>query len=100
MLIKLALNSGNPYPATTDPWSVKCMVTLLKEKGAVYGAKYGWERANWFAPEGYQLDQSELGSGDVLLNHNHAPPLERKKSVGSVRGSPTARTTYGPTTGS
>jgi len=25
---------------------------LLKEKGAVYGAKYGWERANWFAPPG------------------------------------------------
>ena len=25
---------------------------LLKDKGAVYGAKYGWERANWFAPEG------------------------------------------------
>ncbi len=25
---------------------------LLKEKGAVCGAKYGWERANWFAPEG------------------------------------------------
>jgi 4-methylaminobutanoate oxidase (formaldehyde-forming) len=24
----------------------------LKEKCAVYGAKYGWERANWFAPEG------------------------------------------------
>jgi 4-methylaminobutanoate oxidase (formaldehyde-forming) len=24
----------------------------LKEKGAVYGAKYGWERANWFAPQG------------------------------------------------
>lgn len=23
----------------------------LKEKGAVYGAKYGWERANWFAPK-------------------------------------------------
>ncbi len=25
---------------------------LLKEKGAVYGAKYGWERPNWFAPKG------------------------------------------------
>ena len=25
---------------------------LLKDKGAVYGAKYGWERVNWFAPEG------------------------------------------------
>ena len=23
----------------------------LREKGAVYGAKYGWERANWFAPK-------------------------------------------------
>lgn len=27
---------------------------LLKEKGAVYGAKYGWERANWFAPSGIE----------------------------------------------
>jgi len=25
---------------------------LLQARGAVYGAKYGWERANWFAPEG------------------------------------------------
>ena len=34
VLIKMALNSGNPYPATTDPWSVQCMVKLLKERGA------------------------------------------------------------------
>ncbi|MEJ2099209.1 MAG: FAD-dependent oxidoreductase [Desulfobacterales bacterium] len=27
---------------------------LLKEKGAVFGAKYGWERANWFAPQGVE----------------------------------------------
>lgn len=27
---------------------------LLKEKGAVYGAKYGWERVNWVAPEGVE----------------------------------------------
>jgi len=26
---------------------------LLTEKGAVFGAKYGWERPNWFAPEGF-----------------------------------------------
>lgn len=26
----------------------------LKEKGAVYGAKYGWERSNWFAPDGVE----------------------------------------------
>ncbi|MEW6671421.1 MAG: FAD-dependent oxidoreductase [Thermodesulfobacteriota bacterium] len=24
----------------------------LKEKGAVFGSKFGWERANWFAPSG------------------------------------------------
>ena len=28
------------------------LYTILKKKGAVFGAKYGWERANWFAPEG------------------------------------------------
>lgn len=31
---------------------------LLKEKGAVYGAKYGWERANWFAPPGMPAEDT------------------------------------------
>jgi 4-methylaminobutanoate oxidase (formaldehyde-forming) len=26
----------------------------LKEQGAVFGAKFGWERANWFAPKGVE----------------------------------------------
>ena len=47
----------------------------LKALGGVFGSVYGWERANWFAPEGYQIDPAELGTGDVLLSHNHAPPL-------------------------
>jgi uncharacterized protein (DUF362 family) len=34
VMIKPVLNSGNPYPATTDPASMKAMVELLKEKGA------------------------------------------------------------------
>jgi dimethylglycine dehydrogenase len=53
----------------------------LKALGGVFGSVYGWERANWFAPEGYQLDESELGSGDVLLNHNYAPPLDDGRIV-------------------
>ncbi len=53
----------------------------LKDLGAVFGSVYGWERANWFAPQGYQLDPAELGSGDVLLGHNHAPPLEDGRIV-------------------
>ena len=46
-----------------------------KQLGAVFGSVYGWERANWFAPAGYKLDERDLGLGDVLLSHNHAPPL-------------------------
>ncbi len=34
VLLKLALNSANDFPATTDPWSLGCMIDLLKEKGA------------------------------------------------------------------
>ncbi|MBW2138255.1 MAG: DUF362 domain-containing protein, partial [Deltaproteobacteria bacterium] len=34
VLIKPALNSGNPYPATTSPAGIRAMVELLKEKGA------------------------------------------------------------------
>jgi uncharacterized protein (DUF362 family) len=34
VFIKPALNSGNPYPATTNPTGIAAMVKLLKEKGA------------------------------------------------------------------
>lgn len=34
VIIKPALNSGNPYPATTHPTGIKAMVELLKAKGA------------------------------------------------------------------
>ncbi len=46
VLIKPVLNSGNPYPATTDPTSMKAMAALLKEKGAgrvVVGEMSGFE---------------------------------------------------------
>jgi uncharacterized protein (DUF362 family) len=34
VFIKPALNSGNPYPATTHPIAIESMIELLKEKGA------------------------------------------------------------------
>jgi uncharacterized protein (DUF362 family) len=34
VFIKPALNSGNPYPATTSPIAIGAMIELLKEKGA------------------------------------------------------------------
>jgi hypothetical protein len=50
VLIKIALNSGRRYPATTDPWSVNCMVKLLKEKGAgniLVGDQGGFGTVQW-----------------------------------------------------
>jgi len=45
-----------------------------KALGAVFGSVYGWERANWFAPDGYAVPEAELDIGaDVLMKHNHAP---------------------------
>ena len=34
VFIKLALNSGNAYPTTSDPWSLDCLLKVLKEHGA------------------------------------------------------------------
>ena len=52
VLLKIALNSGNPYPMTTDPWLVRCMVALLSEKGAstiLAGDQSGAEHVVWTA---------------------------------------------------
>ena len=45
-----------------------------KEHGAVFGSVYGWERANWYAPEGYELPEDKIGvNADVIVRENHAP---------------------------
>jgi dimethylglycine dehydrogenase len=51
----------------------------MKALGAVFGSVYGWERPNWFAPEGYGLSEDELDKPDVLLNENHPPVKEGEK---------------------
>ncbi len=43
----------------------------MKALGAVFGSVYGWERPNFFAPEGYGLSEADLARPDVLLNENH-----------------------------
>ncbi|WHA42486.1 GcvT family protein [Agrobacterium larrymoorei] len=54
----------------------------LKKLGGVFGSVYGWERANWYAPEGYALKEEELGVGaDVITNHNYAPALDDGRIV-------------------
>ncbi len=53
----------------------------MKKLGAVFGTVYGWERPNWFVPEGYELSESELNKADVLLNTNHSRPLDDGRIV-------------------
>ncbi len=48
----------------------------MKAKGAVFGSVFGWERPNWFAPEGYCLIEADLDKPDVLVNHNHPATVD------------------------
>ncbi len=50
VLIKLALNSGNPFPATSEPRSLAYMIRLIREKGAgriMVGDSSGVESVHW-----------------------------------------------------
>jgi dimethylglycine dehydrogenase len=51
----------------------------MREKGAVFGSTFGWERPNWFAPPGYGLSEAELAKPDTLLRENHPPAAPGEK---------------------
>lgn len=80
VLIKLSLNSANPYPATTDPWSLAFMIRLLREKGAgriIAGDSCGVESVHWTRE--YQKGSSReccknAGLFDAIVQ-NGAEPL-------------------------
>ena len=62
VFIKPALNSGNPYPATTSDEAIGAMVTLLLEKGAgrvVVGDMSGIEHVK-LTPEGVRGSSRKL----------------------------------------
>lgn len=54
---------------------------LLKEKGAVYGAKYGWERANWFAPEGVSAEDGQTFEIPDWFEHVAAEHKNARENV-------------------
>lgn len=57
--------------------------------GAVFGTVYGWERPNWFAPDGYEAPVSDLDVDDTLTRENHPPadPTGRIRERWSFRRS-------------
>ncbi len=53
---------------------------MLKERGAVFGSKAGWERANWFAPEGTTpRDEPSFGRANWfdIVGEEHRAARER-----------------------
>lgn len=68
--------------AAARPLKTTPIYDRLKKLGGVFGSVYGWERANWYAPEGYEVPRDQLGVGaDVITSHNHAPPLDDGRIV-------------------
>ena len=68
--------------AAARPLKTTPIYDRLKKLGGVFGSVYGWERANWYAPEGYEVARDELGVGaNVITSHNHAPPLDDGRIV-------------------
>jgi dimethylglycine dehydrogenase len=61
----------------------------MKDLGAVFGSIYGWERPNWFAPQGYALEEADFARPDVLLNETQpaAPEGEKPRQRWSFRRS-------------
>ncbi len=51
----------------------------MKDLGAIFGSVYGWERPNWFAPQGYSLDVDSMDKPDVLMNRNHPESDENNR---------------------
>ena len=51
----------------------------MKALGAVFGTVYGWERPNWFAPEGYGFAPDEIEKPDVITRENHPPAGDGEK---------------------
>jgi uncharacterized protein (DUF362 family) len=81
ILIKLALNSGNPYPATSDPWALDCLLKVLKEHGATkifVGDQSGVRNVYW-TPQGQVRGTSRAfaASSGLLpvIERNGATPI-------------------------
>lgn len=67
--------------AAATPLKTAPCYERMKALGAVFGHIYGWERPNWFVPEGYELPAAEIGSGNVLLGNNTSPARDDGRVV-------------------
>jgi sarcosine dehydrogenase len=57
---------------------------VLHSQGAVFGTKFGWERANWFAPEGVEATEQPTFGRSNAFPHVAAEHRAVREAVGIV----------------
>ncbi len=65
---------------STRPLNTSALYERLKAQGACFGEKMGWERPNWFAPEGVTAkDENSFGRANWFehVGHEHKAVRER-----------------------
>ncbi len=70
-------------PAKTSP-----IYDRLARMGAVFGQRYGWERANWFAPPGVQPKDQWSFRRSNYFPHVGTEALRMRRDVGVIDLSP------------
>lgn len=80
VLVKLAANSGKPYPATSDPWALDCLLKILKEHGAgkIYvGDQSGERYVHWTptAKTGSTRALVQASGLQAVIDKNGATPV-------------------------
>ncbi len=80
VLVKLALNSGNVFPATSDPWMLRGTINFLKEKGAgevLVGDQSGVRDVFWTKTQKEGSSRKLCGSAGLLqiINETGAIPV-------------------------
>jgi len=71
VLVKLAMNSGNPYPAVTDPWALDSTLKVLKAKGAskiLVGDQSGVRNVYWTQAGKQRGSSREFARSSGLLD--------------------------------
>jgi dimethylglycine dehydrogenase len=66
-------------PAKTSP-----VYDKLKRMGAVFGQRYGWERANWFAPAGVEAKDHWSFRRTNYFKHVGSEALRIRQQVGVI----------------
>jgi uncharacterized protein (DUF362 family) len=78
VFLKLSLNSGSPYPSTTDPWELSLMIRMLQERGArVIVGDQGGPAVNWTPPDRRGSSREMARSAGLLdiINEEGATPV-------------------------